>query len=547
MAQSYFKTVILSCFFIFHALASYAQNHQTFQIARPVGIGAAGIGLHASNRIYRAYPGIPYQIHADAVGGRWPYTYSLSSAPAGMTIEPGPCSNIGPSGCTAGTINWPNPILGITNPITVTIRDADGRTLTGTWSINVNSTIGANGFCFLNADSGNDTTGNGSLNSPYRSIAKAHASCGTRSIIYFRGASLPYTIDPSLEDGTIPGDCDRRVVWPENNRGVIWLGYPGENPTIDFESAGDAQPCFQMQGENIWIEGLRIRNIGSIGFKLNIRSGGYGAVIRKIDAQNLLFGGNGKNSSFFLWSRCDDCPTWFDTVQNSSFHNVGTGACSLKLYGIRYGLFETSNYSRTLDREASLALKGTVAHYTVRANTCSSDVLTCFGGNMATSTAGLGIYNTGGEIYHNLVRSSGTASGEGGITIGVAKVDPIAQTWVYRNTFIGNVNVSNVATNDGPYYFNNNIIINSGGSGGSCPPRLNCYGITDPLGFARIIFNGSNNLQGSSSDGIIDINGNLQGNYRNLWINQRGYELSTTNNGGTNLTPLAPTNLRITL
>ena len=63
-----------------------AQNNLAFQIARPVGFGAAGTGLDASNRVYRAYPGIAYQIHADAVGGHWPYTYTLSGAPAGMTL-----------------------------------------------------------------------------------------------------------------------------------------------------------------------------------------------------------------------------------------------------------------------------------------------------------------------------------------------------------------------------------------------------------------------------------------------------------------------------
>jgi|CXWL01.1.fsa_nt_gi hypothetical protein len=521
------------------ASSAWAQNHLPFQIARPVGAGAAGVGLDTHNRVYRAYPGIAYQIHADATGGHWPYTYTLSAAPAGMTIEPGPCLDIGPSGCTAGTITWPNPTLGTHGPVTVTIRDADGDTVTGTWSIVVSNAIGADGFCFLDADDGDDNTGSGSLAAPYRSIAKAHASCGPRSIIYFRGATADYTIASTIEDGSAPGDCDLRVQWPEASRGVIWLGYPGERPVINFESNGDAQPCFQMQGANIWIDNLELKNIGSIGFKFNLRLGSYGAVVRNVYAHDLRFGGDGKNSSFFMWTRCDDCPTWFDTVQNSRFSNVSTGACSLKLYGIKYGLFETSAYATTLSNEGDIALKGTVPHYTVRANTCAADVLTCFGGNMATAPPCSGTCETtGGELYHNLVLGSGTAdSSEGAITIGVAKVTSIAETWVYRNTLLGQVSVSSLEAQDGPYYFNNNVIVNSGGSGGACPPRLTCSGVAT---YSPIVM--GNNLQGAPGDGFVDANGRLQGSHRASWLGQRGYELAGS--VVDTLSPSAPTNLQ---
>jgi hypothetical protein len=447
-----------------------------------------------------------------------------------MTIQAGPCTNIGPTGCTAGTITWPNPTTGTTNPITVTIRDADGRSVTGTWSITVSTTIGANGFCFLDAVNGNDTGGNGSLAAPYRSIARAFTGCGARSIIYFRRGT--YTIAASIEDGSNPGDCGRRVEWPETNRGVVWLAYPGETPTIDFESTGNIQPCFQMQGENIWIDGLEIRNVGSIGFKLNVRAGGYGAVIRNVNAHDLRAGLDGSNSAFFLWTRCDTCPTWFDTVQNSYFANVLSDGCALKLYGVQHGIFETSAYSRTTYNEAILALKGTVPNYTVRANTFNSDVITGVGGNMATSSSIL----TSGEIYHNLTRGGGTGDTQGGITVGVARVTAIGPTSVYRNTFIGQVTVSRAESADGPYTFLNNVIVNGGGSGGSCPPRLSCYYVT---AYNRITQ--SNNLQGAPSDGIVDSNGLLQGNYRNSWIGLRGFELSATpGGGGADLTPPSP-------
>lgn len=531
------KLLLAVCLLLSLATPSLAQMYQPFQIARPVGVGTAGTGLNAGNRIYRAYPGIPYQIHADAVGGRWPYTYSLSGAPDGMTIEAGPCTNIGPRGCTAGTITWSNPTTGTTNPITVTIRDADSRVVTGTWSITVNSTIGANGFCFIDGD--NSAGGrNGSLANPYNSLLEALPGCGPGSFLYFRESATPYTIASALEDGSNPGDCGRRVNVFDGSTGVIWVAYPGESPVIDFQSTGNIRPCFNVQGSNIWIDGLGIRNIGSIGFRLNSRNGGYGAVVRNINAQGLMAGLDGSNSSFFLWSRCDGCPTWFDTAQNSYFANVASVGCSLKVYGVQYGIFETSAYSRTVDNEATLALKGEVPRYTVRANTFASDVRTGIGGNMATSSSNL----TYGEVYHNLSLASGTNDVEGGLTLGAARVTPIGPTWVYRNTFIGHVLVTNITSTDGPFYLLNNVIVNSGGTGGGCPTRLTCYYTT---AYDRIQM--TTNLQGTSSDGILDTTGLLQGSYRSSWIGLRGFELSANpGSGGADLTPpLAPQNVRI--
>lgn len=155
---------------------------------------------------------------------------------------------------------------------------------------------------------------------------------------------------------------------------------------------------------------------------------------------------------------------------------------------------------------------------------------------------------TGGEIYHNLVRqTSSTNSSTGTVTLGVAKVTTIAPTRVYRNTLIGQVNVSFLTTSDGPYYYSNNVIVNSGpttsgGSGGTCPPRLNCNSVT---AYNRISL--STNLQGGPSDGIVDSNGLLQASYRSTWIGLRGFELSATpgSGGGDSTPPSTPQNLQI--
>ncbi len=493
----------------------FAQNHQTFQIARPVAIGAAGTGLDADNRIYRAYTGIPYEIHADAVGGSWPYTYSLSNAPAGMTIEAGPCTVIGPT-CTAGTITWPNPTSTASN-ITVTIRDKDGDQVTGTWSITVSTTIGANGFCFL-SPSGNDSTGNGSLTTPYQTLSKAADSCGAHSILYLRAGTYVTT---GIAGATSPdegSDCNITTTWSETSRPIIWLGYPGETAVVNFGSAGGMVECIMTQGENTWLDHLELANIGSIGFKFNIRNG-FGVVARNLNAHDLLHGASGNNSSFLMWTRCDDCPSYFDTVQVSYFDDVTTHGCALKLYGIQYGLFETSAYSTSTSTEAILAIKGTVPHYTVRGNTFDADTLVAIGGNMATAGQ-----PTGGEIYHNFCLSTGIDNGEGCITLVFAEVNPSAEVWVYRNTFLGHVVFAWGSTGDGPYNFNDNVILNNVAASGSCPQYITCYG--PPTDYTVLVLN-ADNVFGANNGTIANATtGALVGASRTTYLGVAGFELA---------------------
>src|SRR6267378_2125792 len=55
-------------------------------------------GLSSANRYYKAYPGLLYDVQLLAIGGKYPYHFSLLSAPAGMTID-----------ANSGVISWPSP------------------------------------------------------------------------------------------------------------------------------------------------------------------------------------------------------------------------------------------------------------------------------------------------------------------------------------------------------------------------------------------------------------------------------------------------------
>lgn len=495
--------------------------YETLQMIRPIATGAAGTGLNSSNRVYRAYTGIPYNVHADARGGHWPYTYALSNAPAGMTIEAGPCTDIGPTNCTAGTINWPSP-TGTASNIVVTITDKDGTQVSGTWTVTSSTTIGADGFCFI-APAGNDTTGNGSLATPWATLAKAWTSCGARSILYFRAGT--YVTTGMTE--TDAGSYGKRVSVNEGSRPVIWMGYPGETAILDYAFTGTPVQLFEMTGSNIWIDNLSITNGGSMMINLNTRTNRYGVVIRRVTASNLLDGTNGNNSAFFMWTISVDTPSYFDTVQNSTFtHIVGSATpsgCALKLYSTIDNVIETSTFDDLgVTNEAIVALKDEDVQYTVRANkiNMTTNSYQGIGGNMNTSGAG----HTGGEIYHNLV----TSSGGGALEISSTRISYITTTTIYRNTFLGVVSMggstsAHMTSADGPFTFTNNVIVNAGGSGGSCPSRLTCSFIDD----YTILSVNANNIQGANDGTIASATtGALVGSSRTTYLGVAGYELA---------------------
>ncbi len=257
-------------FLLFHVvlwpISIMAQTYPTLQLIRPVAPGTFGVGLDANNRVYRAYPGTPYEIHADAVGGRWPYTYSLTNAPTGMTIETGPCVTIG-QGCTAGTITWPNPQATASN-ITVTVTDADGVQDSGTWTITVDTA----GYCFIDAVNGNDTTGTGTLASPWQTLEQARLGCPANGILYLRaGTYFTSDLTQTINGGST--GFTKKSGWSESARPVIWIAYPGDTrPLIEFGATGTNEvEMIDVIGWNIWFEGFDFQNVGCIGFRLDER------------------------------------------------------------------------------------------------------------------------------------------------------------------------------------------------------------------------------------------------------------------------------------
>src|SRR5689334_21125847 len=90
--QGIFKGFLLVAMCGMHfARVSHAANYP-LQIIQPQP------NLTTHSRFYKAYPGILYRVPVSVLGGAYPFTYSLTTAPSGMTID-----------AATGIISWPNP------------------------------------------------------------------------------------------------------------------------------------------------------------------------------------------------------------------------------------------------------------------------------------------------------------------------------------------------------------------------------------------------------------------------------------------------------
>ena len=82
------------------AMPAAAANYP-LELISPRAVGTSpSSGLAAmpsGHRIFKAYPGLEYNIRAVVIGGAYPFTFALSNAPSGMSIN------------ADGTITWPNP------------------------------------------------------------------------------------------------------------------------------------------------------------------------------------------------------------------------------------------------------------------------------------------------------------------------------------------------------------------------------------------------------------------------------------------------------
>jgi hypothetical protein len=481
--------------------------------------------LGVTSRYYRAYPGISYRVPIGVFGGAYPFTYSLTTAPAGMTIDP-----------ASGIVTWPNPVTaGSPHAVTASVRDDEGVVTTRSWSI----TVTTQGFLFLDAESGTHAAGfgcttacgDGTIGNPFRSMLDVYRGTDYDSIrdatyddyfIYWRAGT--YGIEAFVENSGQQFQAE----WRGDFKPHVWLAYPGESVTIDHDLLTGTNGVFldwrDGDSSDAFIHGIRFQDMLNHAFRLN----GDRVVMFENAFVNLGPGADGHNTAFVMFSGPTARVEEHALVSHNVFDTLNTGSY-IKAYGVYYGVFANNTFRNPSGGPLEgLALKGSDELIDVRANTFDGR----FGdGAISGNWADCGDM----EIRFNNAFGGNTSYSEGegyAITINYHGTT-LAPVYIHRNTFVGTILYRWGDAVDGPFYLSDNVIVNNDPGN-----HISHYNVSDA---SRLILDG--NLSGNTADQITDSAGRLQGEYRTDYLGQKGHELSGSSPD--TLAPAAPVNLQV--
>ena len=485
------------------AMPAAAANYPLELIApRAVGTSpSSGLAaMPSGHRIFKAYPGLEYNIRAVVIGGAYPFTFALSNMPSGMSIN------------ADGTISWPNP-TGTTATPTLTVTDAEGTRVSSSWTI----TVATTGFKFVDASNGNDTS-DGSRAAPWRTLAKVHTSGTNADIVYFRTG----TYTPAGIGRSSVGSPWERVEFG-STKPSQWLAYPGETPVIDFGYVAGVDPSalirFQASASTpVYLDGLEGRNFRNIGLQIISGASDY-TIIRRLKLHHMILGVDGENPAGIMWTSSYGDSTKYCAVQDSEFYSLNNGG-GLKVYSQNRMVIEDNLFR---DSGSGFDLKAHVPRFDVRGNVFRNINGSALFGNMNTSGSG---EPASGEWRFNNLNVPAAA-----FAIDVNQDGQAAEIYIYRNTIVGPAQVRNVDSADGPFRFRNNVIVN-GDSGTPAGSHITQVSVSDT---SRIIV--TDQLTGSPSAGIVDSSGSLTTNFER-YVGTHGHQL-----GQNPAAPMPPENV----
>lgn len=428
------RLLILFFSLTFPYLAHGYGNHQALEIIniKPVGTGSPAIS--SNNRIFRAYPGITYEIPVGAIGGKYPYTYSLINQPTGMTID-----------SKKGIITWLNP-QATANNVTVRVTDVDGVIDEATWSI----TVGTTGFLFV--DDTTDASGTGTIDDPYDSIQDI-LNIGTGaadSIVYFRAGTYNVPIHHYGQAVTYTTTACNLGGFT-GSRAHIWIGYPGETVNLQLSGAvgGNADwiGTYEHRVDNMWFSNLTING----GWHWGVLSGPsdyltvYDTIFNDVSFTDVA--GNSGGIGIYPAGETKD----FFYIGHSSFSNFTHAAFIGSIYTSNKLLIEFNTFGSRYEAGSDVAIKSAALYSTVRANVFNGGVTQYSLGSSSSGNFAECNYN---EITFNYINTSKA----GDFNTGHRQLT----TWVERNT-IGGPSGWNFRDTDypdlcgGPFYFEDNV------------------------------------------------------------------------------------------
>lgn len=484
LRKSFLSAVFIVCL-VFSGLGSVALSANY-----PLEITQPQPNLTTANRYYKAYPGLEYKVPIGVFGGEYPFTYSLTTAPSGMTIN-----------SSTGVITWPNPTAtGSPHSVTARVVDSESTEDTVSWTV----TVTTSGFVFLDIVNGSPS-GAGTISDPKQNMVDIGGSTysditvGTYNdyFVYFRGG----TYDPA---GYLNNSGQQiQLEWRGSYKPIVWLEYPGESVVIDHNrrTQGAFFDMVDSNNDDLFIHGIRFQDM------LNhaIRMMANRQVFFEAEFQNLGPGRDGDNSSFLMFASAQQTGAHdYTFIKDCTFNNLNIGAF-LKLYSVWKAVIEGNTLSNGSGAPLEgIAVKAYNSYIDIRGNTIQNIAEHAIGGNWN--------YDNNFEIRFNKIQDANNNFVNdiyGALTINYN--DTAGPVNIYRNTIEGTVTVRFASSDDGPFRLYNNVIVNEN-SGTLSGSHINYSQVND---MSRIIIGSGStaNLTGYPSSNIIDANGNLTANY----------------------------------
>ncbi|NTW27425.1 MAG: hypothetical protein HGA36_03805 [Candidatus Moranbacteria bacterium] len=517
--------LFLLVFFMLPNFASAANFPLEITNIKPAGTGSPAIP--ATNRIFRAYPGIEYNIRAAVIGGMYPFKFLLSNAPVGMIINE-----------DTGEISWPNPQAN-SGTITLSVTDAENTVVTTSWAIAV-STVG---FYFVDANA--PTNGTGAIASPFNSLSNMIAGTGAAhltDILYFRGGNYPL-----VASGTdCGGVCNSLKL--TDNAPFTWIGYPNE--AVNISGNNDVE----IRAYQFWYDNLNFSDFNYHG--IEGQGGRDFQTIRRCKFINLVAVNTGTNlNEGFIYINRGTPQGYGLIIQDNEFSYFTGGSGIGSLYDTNKALIE-DNYIHDAGGigvgsgvNSAIGIKDNDDRMTVRHNKIIiPNGVSIFGNAMNAQMAevddlevAFNYFNIGAnKLAHEFFERPDL---------------PQKVLYYYRNTLVGALGFAYIDGSNctmrntvplsplGAVEVKNNILINTGTVFAGTTWILNSGLVYHPTSTANspwLCVTDVSNLKSASTTGIIDSDGLLV-NRSDVGI----YGWEAANGSGDVFAPSAPSGLSV--
>lgn len=387
--------------------------------------------LDTKNRFYKAYPALEYNVKVSVRGGDFSaLTYSLTTAPSGMTID-----------SSTGVITWANPTAS-GSPHNITASVTDGRT---TDSVSWTLTVTTSGFVFVDANASGG--GTGTLADPFNDFLDFYGANEADAtyqdyFVYFRAGT--HVVNSNANTG------NNGAQWG-SQKPVVFLAYPAESVIFDW---GSVYLFADADCSNMYVDGMSHINVGDHaadgGGVFAFRTFGDNITFRRNDFSDIR-DMTGSYNQAYIMSVSSDGNTkrnnWSITENTFDGNNANAYAVCC-LYDTQNAVIESNLVSNSGNIGVGIKTRNDAT--TVR-------------GNWAEGTSNLyWLYNEfGAGGNHEVSWNFGNASAGNSFTYNHALATSALPAHVIRNTFLESTYYRELVTANALVSETDNVIVSS--------------------------------------------------------------------------------------